>query len=66
MSAVIIRPKAEADLQQAHDWYEKKQVGLGGAFLACVDETFEKLKRRPDFGILVHKQLRRANVRRFP
>ena len=64
---VIIRPAAEDDLAEAIDWHEERQVGLGKRLLAHVNETISKLAERPDlFGIVVHKQLRRANVRRFP
>jgi plasmid stabilization system protein ParE len=63
---IIVRLAAEEDLDEASSWYEKQRVGLGKEFLASVDETLKKLRQRPDFGITVHKQLRRANVRRFP
>jgi plasmid stabilization system protein ParE len=63
---LIIRPAADEDLEEASAWYEKKQPGLGKRFLSSVDATLEKLRQRPDFGIIVHKQLRRANVKRFP
>ena len=62
---IIIRLAAE-DLEEASAWYEKQRIGLGKEFLASVDETLEKLKHWPDFGIVVYKQLCRANVQRFP
>jgi plasmid stabilization system protein ParE len=63
---VIIRPTAEDDLDEASKWYEKKQPGLGKRFFAAVDETIEKIRNWPEFGIVVYKAMRRANVRRFP
>jgi toxin ParE1/3/4 len=63
---IIVRPAAEEDLDEAAAWYEKQQGGLGKEFLASVDEAFAKLQDWPDFGIPVHKELRRANLRRFP
>jgi toxin ParE1/3/4 len=63
---IIVRPAADDDLDEACAWYEKKRQGLGKEFLISVDETIEKVRQRPDFGIVVHKQMRRANVRRFP
>ena len=63
---IIIRPAADDDLDAARAWYEEKQRGLGNEFLANIGETLEKIRQRPDFGILVHKRMRRANVRRFP
>jgi toxin ParE1/3/4 len=63
---IIIRPAAEDDLDEASAWYESKQPGLGRRFLAAVDETLAKLESWPDFGIVVHKTLRRASICRFP
>lgn len=53
-------------MEQAVGWYEKQRNGLGKDFLASVDEALEKLRQWPDFGGVVYKQLRRANLRRFP
>jgi toxin ParE1/3/4 len=63
---IILRPAAEDDLDEASAWYEEKRDGLGKQFLASVNDTLEKLRRQPDLGIVVHKRMRRANVRRFP
>jgi len=65
-ASIIIRPAAEADIQEARDWYERKRPGLGVTFVTRVDEGLDKLRRSPDLGILVHKQLRRLAVDRFP
>ncbi|MCI0357437.1 MAG: type II toxin-antitoxin system RelE/ParE family toxin [Planctomycetaceae bacterium] len=63
---IIVRPAADADIDEAHDWYERKQAGLGKSFVSKIDEAMEKLRRSPDLGIVVHKQLRRLAVDRFP
>jgi len=63
---IIVRPVAEADIDEAHAWYECKQPGLGRDFVSRVDAAFVKLGASPDLGILVHKQLRRPAVERFP
>jgi hypothetical protein len=33
---VLLRPRAEADLESARDWYEARQVGLGQLFIDSV------------------------------
>ena len=63
---LIIRPAAEDDLDEASLWYERRQKGVGKRFLAAVDAALARLQAHPDFGIVAYKQLRRANVRRFP
>ena len=66
MLTSIIRPRAEDDLEEAALWYDKKQLGLGNQFLACVRDTVKKLEQSPDLGHVVHPRMRRASVRRFP
>lgn len=63
---LLVRPAAEADLEEAFAWYEKRQQGLGTEFLDCVEEGFNKILLKPDFGFVVHQLMRRARVRRFP
>jgi toxin ParE1/3/4 len=63
---LIVRPAAEEDTEEASAWYEGQCEGLGKEFLVAVGEALEKVVQRPDFGIVVHQRLRRANVRRFP
>jgi plasmid stabilization system protein ParE len=62
----LIRPEAEADLAQAKLWYERRREGLGADFLLCVDEALQRVCRNPQIYPLVHKDVRRAFVRRFP
>jgi hypothetical protein len=61
-----IRPDAAFDIEEAHQWYEKKRRGLGADFLVCVEATLERIRRSPESYPRVHLDLRRAVVRRFP
>ncbi len=62
----VIRPEAEADLADAQRWYEERREGLGDDFLLCIEETLDRIRRNPEIYPLVHKDARRATVRRFP
>ena len=42
---VILRPEAEADLEEARSWYETQRTGLGDEFIEEVDAV---LRRRAD------------------
>ena len=53
-------------MEEASAWYEGQREGLGKEFLVAVGEALETIAKHPDFGIVVHHRLRRANVRRFP
>jgi hypothetical protein len=63
---LVLRLDAQLDLEEALEWYQQKRDGLGKDFIARVGEVMEKLRQEPDLGIVVWRQLRRANVKRFP
>jgi plasmid stabilization system protein ParE len=63
---LIVRPEAEAEMGEAFDWYEERVPGLGSDFLLNVDAAFNAIRRKPQQFPLVHKNLRRALIRRFP
>ena len=48
---VVIEPRAILDLQDAIDYYESKQNGLGEYFCQVVDEHVETLTKSPFFQI---------------
>jgi len=40
----IVRPLAEADLEDAARWYEDERAGLPERFLTDLDETFARIR----------------------
>lgn len=63
---MIILPEAEADLENARDWYERQRGGLGAAFLLGIEEVLERIRRTPEINVAVYQDVRRALTRRFP
>jgi plasmid stabilization system protein ParE len=63
---LIVRPEAEADIREAYLWYEEQRFGLGEDFLLCVEEGLAKIQRNPEMYPIVHKDIRRILIRRFP
>lgn len=61
-----IQPEAQAEIVEAHQWYEDKAEGLGAEFVRAVDACFASIERNPTAYAVVHKQVRRALLRRFP
>ena len=61
-----LRPAAELELQEAYEWYEGQQFGLGGRFLLAFDATIERVRRHPGSRGLFARATRRAFLRRFP
>ena len=63
---LVIAPQAAQDIDEAYGWYEGRRVGLGEEFLSCVDACIQAVCRLPEMHAKVHKEYRRALVRRFP
>lgn len=63
---LIIRPEAEHDLNEAYRWYEQQFKGLGREFIICIDATLSVIQRTPKIFPMIHKDIRRALIRRFP
>ena len=64
--ALSFIPQAERDISDAYQWYEERSPGLGGEFLRALDVCFASIERNPLAYPAVHKELRRALVKRFP
>lgn len=63
---VIFTPRARAELIDAHDWYENEAPGLGRRFRAAVEVVIEYMSANPRQFPVIHKNVRRALLRRFP
>jgi plasmid stabilization system protein ParE len=62
----IFLPAAEADIQQAFDWYEAREPGLGVDFLERVEEAAAKISANPFQYQVVEADVRRAPVPKRP
>lgn len=66
LPSIIVRPEAEAEITEAFRWYEDKNEGLGSEFLRALDAALSSARRNPTVYALVHNQVRRVLLRRFP
>lgn len=62
----IVRPLAEADLEDAARWYEDERAGLAERFLKDLDETFARIREGPFQFPTVSGEVRRALLHTFP
>ena len=44
---ILVRPEAEAEVQQAFDWYEEQSKGLGLEFLRSIEACLAGIMRNP-------------------
>ena len=63
---LILRDAAESEIDEAAGWYEARSPGLGLEFLRAVDAVLSAIRRKPDQYPIVHRDARRAVLRRFP
>ena len=59
-------PEAEADFLEAHGWYHEQGQGLAYEFQRSVEACLAAVTEHSDAFPRIHKNLRRALVRRFP
>ncbi len=62
---VVIEPRAIIDIQEAIDYYESKQIGLGDYFYQIVDEHIGTLKKSTFFQIR-YKDYHGFPIPKFP
>ncbi len=63
---VIIRPEAAREVQEAFDWYEEQDEGLGFEFLRAAEASLSAIQRMPFSFPIARGQARRALLRKFP
>lgn len=61
---VVLRPEVEADVNEAAEWYESQQSGLGNEFCEEIIRVFDILAKNP---LLQCRRHPRKNIRwRYP
>jgi plasmid stabilization system protein ParE len=63
---LLLRAEAAADVEAAYVWYEKQRPGLGAEFLDAVQSTLGMIREHPAAAPVVHEDIRRSLLKRFP
>jgi plasmid stabilization system protein ParE len=63
---LFFRPEAAEELADAYEWYEARVMGLGEEFLRAVEACLASIQRGPQLYPVIHKDIRRALLRKFP
>ncbi len=66
MRPVMIRPKAELDLQDAIRWYDGERDNLGDEFLIAFRKSLARIGAYPESFRVVRTNVRRVVVDGFP
>ena len=63
---VRVTPEAQADLDEAQDWYEAARPGLGLELLEAIESALRFAADWPDAAPVVDGSTRRVLISRFP
>ena len=63
---ITFRPEARAETLEAQAWYESRAAGLGLEFARSVDAAMAAATRNPQAFAIVHGDLHRVLLRKFP
>ncbi len=64
---LLLTANAELDIEEAFNWYESQDQGLGKSFIRCLDSKIDSIHNNPlHFQIVQKPSIRRALVNRFP
>jgi toxin ParE1/3/4 len=66
MLPIVFRRGVGRDMAAAFRWYEAQRAGLGEEFLAAARSSFQSIQSHPEMHALVHGDLRRIVLSRFP
>jgi plasmid stabilization system protein ParE len=63
---VNVQPRAQAEAEQAAEWYEAQQPGLGIEFVLELDAAIERAGETPLAYAQLYQEARRVLAHRFP
>lgn len=66
MRSKVFHPAAAADVEDAWHWHEARRDGLGDELLDVVEATLAHVVAHPESAPVVHGDVRRRLLRRFP
>jgi plasmid stabilization system protein ParE len=63
---IVFQSDVRQDVDEAYQYYEQQQPGLGEDFLAAVDEVYARIRANPRLHQIIWQNVRRGLTRRFP
>jgi plasmid stabilization system protein ParE len=63
---LVVEPEAEAEIEQAARWYDRRRETAGADFLRAIDKTIGFLREYPEQYQIAYRQTRRALVNGYP
>lgn len=65
MYSIDFETEASLEMQNAYDWYEMQQIGLGEKLFSILDEYFELFCKNPFQNPIIYKKKRAVFIQDF-
>ena len=66
MLDLILLADAKDDLDEAYNWYESNEIGLGDRFLNYIQDGLSLIRQHPETFPVCASNFRRALISKFP
>ena len=66
IKSASFHPMAELELNEAAEYYETRETGLGNAFIEEVERAINSIRNNPESAKIIIKSIRRKILWRFP
>lgn len=66
MYNIVFREESLLELQDAYDWYESKQLGLGDDFISTLNHYIKLIETNPKSYQVFYKNKRVVFLKKFP
>jgi hypothetical protein len=66
LKPAVLRPAAAAEVEETYGLYEARRDGYGDEYLSVFGDALEAIRRRPQSAPVVHADVRRELLMRFP
>jgi plasmid stabilization system protein ParE len=63
---IVFRRAARREFDDAADWYEQRQAGLGEAFTEAIQHVLDRVATQPNFYPQVYHDVREAMAASYP
>ncbi len=63
---IELSESAEKDFESSYKYYEAESPKVAEKFLKTVDKQIERISKNPDSYPVVHKDIRKSVIKRFP
>ena len=63
---IVLQSEAILDIQEAFEWYEVHESGLGFEFIEEIESGYLKISKHPLHYTSINQRFRRLRINRFP